>query len=324
MLILGLQGSPRRSGNTAHLLSIFLDEARRYGAQTHTLEVDRKNILPCKEYIVCEKKGYCPIKDDMQTEVYALLRAADAIIMASPIFFYNVTAQLKALIDRSQTLWARKYRFKLKDPRSKTRQGFVLSVAATRGKNLFEGVDLTAQYFFDAVDAQYNGRLTYRQIEHRHDMKHHPTAAADVKAAVKKLLSPRANRKKILFVSSADACRNQMAGAFAQLLAGDKIDAVTGGSQPAKSILPMMADVMAEKNIDMAFYRPQSVNDVISDFTPEVVIALDGKKECPPVPGATIIDWDPPKITTPNIEILRSMRDDIESRVKQLIDALDL
>ena len=116
MLALGLQGSPRKKGNSDLLLAMFMDALQHRGAVTHTIEVTRRHIEACKELTVCEKKGFCPIDDDMGREIYGLLRQADIIVAASPIFFYNVTAQLKALIDRCQTLWARKYVLKLKDP----------------------------------------------------------------------------------------------------------------------------------------------------------------------------------------------------------------
>ena len=61
MFILGLQGSPRKNGNTSFLLSAFMREAEKLGAQVHTIEVDKKNIVPCKEYIVCEKRDSVPL-----------------------------------------------------------------------------------------------------------------------------------------------------------------------------------------------------------------------------------------------------------------------
>jgi multimeric flavodoxin WrbA len=60
MLVLGLQGSPRKKGNTRFLLSTLLDEAGRLGARTQTIEVASRNIVPCKELIVCEKKRVLP------------------------------------------------------------------------------------------------------------------------------------------------------------------------------------------------------------------------------------------------------------------------
>ena len=117
MLVLGLQGSPRKKGNTQYLLKSFLNEAENLGARTHIIEVAKKNITPCKGCGFCEKKGYCVIEDDdMKPEIYPLLRSTDVIVVATPIFFYSVTAQLKALIDRSQALWSRKYKLKLTDP----------------------------------------------------------------------------------------------------------------------------------------------------------------------------------------------------------------
>ena len=123
MFILGLQGSPRVKGNTAILLASFLKEAERLGALTQHLDVAKKDITACQECGVCEEKGFCPIDDKMQ-EIYPLLRRADIIVMATPIFFYGATAQLKALIDRSQALWSRRYIHKIEDPGVKWRRGF--------------------------------------------------------------------------------------------------------------------------------------------------------------------------------------------------------
>ena len=101
MFVLGLQGSPRKTGNTAVLLRSFLDESRALGAETLHMEVAYKKISPCMECGKCEEEGFCPIDDEMQ-EVYPLLRLADVVVMATPIYFYGATAQIKALIDRSQ------------------------------------------------------------------------------------------------------------------------------------------------------------------------------------------------------------------------------
>ena len=56
MLVLGLQGSPRKKGNSNFLLDMFVKTAENMGAHTHIVDVTRKNIIPCKEYVVCEKK----------------------------------------------------------------------------------------------------------------------------------------------------------------------------------------------------------------------------------------------------------------------------
>lgn len=319
MLVLGLQGSPRKKGNSKFLLEMFMKTAENMGVHTHIVDVTRKNIIPCKEYVVCEKKGYCPIEDDVRNEIYPLLRQAEVVVLATPIFFYNMTAQLKAVVDRCQTFWARKYMLKLKDPGANLRRGFLLSVGATRGKNLFEGLNLTAQYFFDAIWAKFEGSLTYRGIEGPKDMAGHPTVQDDIAKAVQGILQPFGNRKKVLFACRENACRSQMASAFAQSLAGDKLEVLNAGSEPAGQIQPDMVTVMHEKGIDMGFRTPQKLDDVISHDTPEIIITMGCAEQCPFVPGARKLDWDLPDPAGKPIEFMRDVRDEIEKRVQNLI-----
>ncbi len=322
MLILGLQGSPRKKGNTHFLLTTFLEAAEKRGAVTRCVHVVERNIQPCKEYVVCEKKGYCPIDDDMASEMYGLIRQAEVVVLASPIFFYNMTAQLKALVDRCQTFWARKYRLKLSDPLKSTRQGYALSVGATKGKNLFEGLQLTAKYFFDAIDANYAGSLFYRGIESSKDLTRHPTVREEVEQAVEALMAPYTGRKKVLFLCRQNAGRSQMAGAFAQHLAGDKLDVATGGSQPAGKLNPDMLSAMAEKKIDLAFRVPQGIDAALADGRPDVIVTMGCREECPVVPGAVHREWDLPDPAGASPEVMRQVRDEIETHVKQLITEL--
>jgi len=322
MLVLGLQGSPRKKGNTNFLISTFMDAAKKSGVQTVTIDVTKKNIIPCKEYTVCEKKGICPIDDDVRDEIYPLLRRADIVVVASPIFFYNMSAQLKAVIDRCQTFWARKYRLRLKDPGAAMRRGFLLSVGATRGKNLFEGLHLTTQYFFDAIDAKFEDSLTYRGIEGPKDMAAHPTVIDDVEKAVSSILTPFQGRKKVLFACRENACRSQMASAFAQSLAGDRLEVINGGSEPAEEVNPDMVKVMHEKKIDMAFRTPQSMEEAIVHVKPDYIITMGCGEQCPYVPGATIQDWDLADPAGQPLEFMRKTRDEIEKRVNDFIEEI--
>jgi arsenate reductase len=323
MLVVGLQGSPRKKGNTNFLLSTFMTAAEKFGARTIVIDVTRKEIIPCKEYTVCEKKGYCPIEDDVKDEIYPLLREADLVVLATPIFFYNMTAQLKAVVDRCQTFWARKYKLKLKDPGAGMRRGFLLAVGATKGKNLFEGLNLTTQYFFDAIWAKFEGSLTYRGMEGPKDMAAHPTVIKDVEEAAERLLQPFQGRKKVLFACRENACRSQMASAFAQFMAGDKLDVANGGSEPAEKVNPDMVKVMHEKGIDMGFRNPRSMEEAIANDTPELIITMGCGEQCPRVPGAKIIDWDLPDPAGKPIEFMRDVRDEIEKKVLDLIKEIE-
>jgi len=318
MFVLGLQGSPRHNGNTSILLSAFLAEAERLGAHVRHLDIARKNISPCQECGTCEKEGFCSIDDDMQ-QIYPLLRQADIIVMATPIFFYGPTAQMKALIDRSQALWARRYVHKLVDPGRKWRRGFLLSLGATKGKNLFEGVSLTAKYFFDAVGASFDGSLTYRRIEGPGEIKEHPTALKDAKEKARALVAPFLNRKRILFVCTENACRSQMASAFTRYHAGEKIEVESAGSAPAEEIDPLMEEVMREKAIDMGYYKPKSIKEVIPSGLPELIVSMGCEVACPNFPGVAKQEWDLPDPSGKSVGFMRRIRDDIEERVGKLI-----
>ncbi|MGD9080710.1 MAG: NAD(P)H-dependent oxidoreductase [Desulfobacterales bacterium] len=322
MLVLGFQGSPRKKGNTSFLLKNFMQAVEKLGAQTRIIEVTQKNILPCKEYVVCEKKGYCPIDDDVKTEIYPLIRQAEVVVLATPIFFFNMTAQLKAVVDRCQLFWARKYKLKLSDPAKKSKRGFLLAVGASKGKSLFEGLQLTAKYFFDAIDAGFEGSLTYREIEGPKDMAKHPEVLADIEKAAAALMGPLLDRKKILFACRENACRSQMAGAFAQYLAGDKFEVITGGSEPADQVNPDMIEAMHEKGIDMTYRVPQSIESAISDTTPNFIVTMGCGEECPFVPGAQMLDWDLPDPAGKPPDFMRQVRDEIENRVNNLIKEL--
>lgn len=171
MKVLGLFGSPRRGGNTELLLEKALQGAESEGAEVERVYLTDYAITPCKECHGCDQTGHCVIPDDMQ-KIYPKLLEADIIILASPIFFYGVTAWAKALIDRSQPLWARKYL--LKDPsltkEGRKRKAFFISVGATKGPKVFEGAILTAKYFFDVLNAEYVGELLFRGVEAKDDI----------------------------------------------------------------------------------------------------------------------------------------------------------
>jgi len=321
MLVLGLQGSPRKKGNTNFLLTSFLQVAEQMGARSIMVDVTRKHIEPCKEYVVCEKKGFCPIHDDMENEIYPLLRQAEVVILSTPIFFYNMTAQMKAVVDRCQTFWARKYRLKLKDPAHNMRRGFLLSAAATRGKTLFEGLELTARYFFDAIDARYEGGLTYRGIEGPKDMSRHPSVHADVERAVTDLLKPFRHRKTILFVGQRDACRSQMAAAFTQLMGGEKLHVISGGVEPAEVLHSDMIRSMQEKGIDMAFRRPQSIDTAVAGYQPDLIVTVAGPLQGIEPGRARVLNWELPEAEGKPFGIMRQLRDAVERRTQELLTA---
>ena len=318
MFVLGLQGSPRKKGNTRVLLSAFMGEVERLGGYTDIIDATRKNIKPCVECGTCEKKGYCPLDDDMQT-LYPLLRRADLVVLASPIFFYGVTAQLKALIDRSQALWSRKYVMGLEDPGRNWRKGLLLTVGATKGKNIFDGAVLTARYFFDAVGADFEGTLGFRQVEKVGDIEAHPKALTEAGEKAAELAEPFLKREKVLFLCRENACRSQMAAAFTRQMAGDRFEAESAGNEPAQQVNPLMEKVMAEKGIDMAYLTPSAISDLPEGWQPDTAITMGCDVACPVFPGVAPQEWDLPDPAHETIEFMRNVRDQVEQRVKDFI-----
>ncbi len=182
--VLALYGSPRRGGNTEILLDEFLKGAEMEGAVIDRLYIVDHVLTPCRECLACFQSGRCIIDDDMQG-IYERLLAADIVVLASPIFFYGVSGWIKALIDRGQALWARKYI--LNDPSlgkaGKKRKGFFISVGGTRGPRVFEGAKLTAKYFFDAINAVYAGELFFREVDAKGEIMNQPGALDAARAA---------------------------------------------------------------------------------------------------------------------------------------------
>ena len=139
MKILGLSCSPRKSGNTSIIMGEALNGAEKEGAETELFSVSGKEIRPCDGCSACFKKGECHIKDDMQT-VYGKLIEADGIIFGTPIYYYGMTAQAKAVIDRT-------FAMSRPEKRLANKVGGVVTVAGSLG--LIDAVkDL---YFFITI-----------------------------------------------------------------------------------------------------------------------------------------------------------------------------
>lgn len=102
MKIIGLNGSPRKNGNTASLLQSLLEGAAKEGAETKVLNLNEMNIRGCQGCNGCKKKGHCVIQDDMQTIYQAINDGdiGDILVFASPIYMWQMTSQLKAVLDR--------------------------------------------------------------------------------------------------------------------------------------------------------------------------------------------------------------------------------
>jgi hypothetical protein len=187
--IVGLAGSPRPNANTTMLLDAALAGAMERGATTVRFVLNDMNIRPCQACGGCYETGRCVMRDDMD-QVYEALDRMDAIIVASPVFFGGVTAQMKAMIDRCQPYWARKY--VLKQPVSsdnRRRDLLLLSVLGHDKPDLIAGIRTNIKYFHDVLtlDGDYT-ELIFPKVEHAGEIGEHWEALAQAREAGARLV----------------------------------------------------------------------------------------------------------------------------------------
>jgi multimeric flavodoxin WrbA len=184
MNVLVFLGSPRKKGNSEILTNAVLEGVRQAGGQPEIIRLCDLKISPCISCGGCDKTGKCVVEDDM-IPLYEKIITVDRIIISSPIFFYGVTAQTKAFVDRTQALWNRKRLLKKKDEwvENPDRMGFFVSVAATKGARIFEGAVLTMKYAFDAMDMKYAGGFFVTGPDKRGDMAKYGKNLAEAREA---------------------------------------------------------------------------------------------------------------------------------------------
>ena len=173
--ILAIYGSPRRKGNTSLLLKNAVKGAIEAGAEVEEIILRDLKMSPCLEIYGCKKNGRCVIQDDFQ-HMYDKLLSCQGLMLASPIFFYTVSAHTKILMDRCQSLWVKKYWLEKNtiENHKFTRKGLFISVGATKGKRLFEGTLLSIRYFFEILDMELYRSLLYRSLDFEGDILGHP------------------------------------------------------------------------------------------------------------------------------------------------------
>ena len=171
MDVLVFLGSPRKKGNSEILTHALLEGVRQAGGVPEIIRLCDLKISPCLSCGGCDKTGKCVVEDDM-IPLYEKIITIDKIIVSSPIFFYGVTAQTKAFIDRTQALWNRKRLLRKKGAwvENPERKGFFISVAATKGARIFEGAILTMKYGYDAMGMAYAGDFLVTGPDKRGDM----------------------------------------------------------------------------------------------------------------------------------------------------------
>ncbi len=169
-LVLGIAGSPRRRGNSDALLEAALEGARDAGARTDTLVAAEVGVAPCRGCNACSRTGECIQPDG--GDLYNAIDSADAIIVASPVFFATVPAVLKIVYDRMQPYWARRY--VLKQPEPARRPGAILLVRAGGDPYGFEAAEATTRSVFAVLGIDVIGEVRVAGADRSLDVRRFP------------------------------------------------------------------------------------------------------------------------------------------------------
>jgi len=183
--------SPRKGGNTDLLMQAFLAGLRSAGGRPRELYLSNFSVLPCTACAGCADTGRCVLDDDMEV-LYRFFEESDVLVLAAPVFFYGFGAMAKAMVDRCQAFWVRRYRLKQdmnKDRPSGSGRGILLSAGGSGGSRNFEGILLSARYFFDALGMSFDHHLTYGSVDEPGAILRHPSACAEAESLGREVAS---------------------------------------------------------------------------------------------------------------------------------------
>lgn len=189
MKIVAFHGSPRIGGNTDLLLGETLRPIYEGGHDVVLFRLNFMNIRPCQNCRGCEQTGVCVIKDEMEM-IYSAIRGADRIIVSSPIFFFGLSAQVKAMIDRCQAFWCERYL--LKKPIASGeygRKGMLILVGGMKKEIGIQCGDATAKAFFRSISVPEHETLSFIGVDHKGAILDHPTALREAYDAGVKLVA---------------------------------------------------------------------------------------------------------------------------------------
>ena len=152
MRIIALVGSPHEKGNTDLIIEEIFRGAKSSGALTEKIMIYNKEINFCNADAICKETGKCDIEDDMQ-EIYQKLLDSDILIFGSPVYYNNISAQLKVVMDRCYAL--SKYR----KSRLRGKKGVIVTVCATADEKMLEHTHKSVKNFFDSHQIELIGEL---------------------------------------------------------------------------------------------------------------------------------------------------------------------
>jgi len=171
MYIIGISGSPRIGGNTDILLSKALLGAKAKGADIEKVILNSLKMKPCQECLEVGDDGICQVEDDFPP-LHEKIKRADAVILASPIFFGSLSAQTKIMVDRFQCYW--RYRYILKKVKSeKKKPGAFICIEASTREDFFDNAKSIVKNAFATIGIDYKDELLCPGIDDKGEILKH-------------------------------------------------------------------------------------------------------------------------------------------------------
>ncbi|HOU23728.1 MAG TPA: flavodoxin family protein [Anaerolineae bacterium] len=191
MKVLAVAGSPRRGGNSDTLLEQAISGAQSSGATVELVLLSQLNIRPCAGCERCFVDGRCVVNDDYQM-LYDKVLEADALILASPIYFTSVSGWAKSFVDRFQCLWALRHVLKRPVPLpagGKRRRAMFLAAAGSPHLH-FDCALSVVRAMFSAIDAVWVGSVCVNNIDQRGAVAERPEILQQARELGARLVGP--------------------------------------------------------------------------------------------------------------------------------------
>lgn len=195
-LVLCVAGSPRRQGNSARLLEACAQGIEAAGGLAERLVLVDHAIKPCINCGGCSSTGHCVLRDDM-TAIYPQIDRAEAIVVASPVYFATVPATLKGFYDRCQPYWARRHAIRREDRATSPatrRPGALLLVGAGGDPYGHEAAVIPTRSVFANLEVDYAEEIVVEGPDGFGDIARYPDslrAAQDIGRRVTELARTR-------------------------------------------------------------------------------------------------------------------------------------
>ncbi len=177
MKVLAVSSSSRKGGNSELMLDAAADAARAAGAEVEKVLLRDVGFGPCLNCGGCAQTGRCVLQDGLR-ELNDQLRAADRVILASPIYMASLCAQLKCMIDRGQPFWVEKFLLKEKpEPRELERRALFLCCGGfKKGEKFFANAEQIVKVYLLCQNIAYGGSVFEPGVDERGAIGRHPEA----------------------------------------------------------------------------------------------------------------------------------------------------